>query len=314
MWLGSLAATTDRQLLAACAPKIFLTAPAATLLFAKFLALGLPLRTWSIPELRGFLSKPDSPAEKHFLCFADFGKCQTKSSATMPEQHCVQYFLVDSFVSKNSLAPFFDFQADVAPFHLQADRDCPLSLFRRRVNQMLLALGLSGSESTAQFYADRIALAYTAHAPLPVFFRHFDSTPENETDRRRDFTRRIQTAMKTPDERCKEYMEADFDYVISKFFPDLQLIFRGESNTHFQQFSTLVLSMPACSSLQPFLPSTMEAVIANLHDSDMMTIIQTLPAGTPTSARIALVVKNSTGILTSADGIPLRTVTSLPPN
>ena len=187
-WLPLLTASSSQP----APPRSYsdLTAPAATLLFAKFLALGLPLRTWSIPELRVFLSKPDSPAEKHFLCFADFGKCQTKSSATMPEQHCVQYFLVDSFASKNSLAPFFDFQADVAPFHLQADRDCPLSPFRRRVNQMLLALGLSGSESTAQFDADRIRLAYTAHAPLPVFLRHFDPTPENETDRRRDFTRR----------------------------------------------------------------------------------------------------------------------------
>ena len=89
MWLGSLAATTDRQLLAGCAPKIFLTAPAATLLFAKFLALGLRRRTWSIPELRVFLSKPDSPAEKHFLCFADFGKCQTKSSATSQCQNSI---------------------------------------------------------------------------------------------------------------------------------------------------------------------------------------------------------------------------------
>ena len=305
-WLGALATTADPQLLAACALKIFLTAPAATLLFAKFLALNLPLRPWEIPELRVFLSKPDSPAEKHPLSFTDFGKCQTRTSAnSLMELHVVQYFLVDSFATKNSsLAAFFDFQADLAPFHLQADRDSPLSPFRCRLNQMLLSLKLSGSERTAQYDADCVALAYTAHAPLPFFLQHFDPTPENESERRKDCTRRMENSAKSPDERCRANMEDDFDLVIAKFFPELNLIFRGESDTHFQQFSTLVLSMPGCSSLQPFIPSTMEAVIASLHESGLMTIIQTLPADTTTSARISLVIRNSTGISTSADGTP----------
>ena len=207
-WLGALATTADPQLLAACALKIFLTAPAATLLFAKFLALNLPLRPWEIPELRVFLSKPDSPAEKHPLSFTDFGKCQTRTSAnSLMELHVVQYFLVDSFATKNSsLAAFFDFQADLAPFHLQADRDSPLSPFRCRLNQMLLSLKLSGSERTAQYDADCVALAYTAHAPLPFFLQHFDPTPENESERRKDCTRRMENSAKSPDERCRANM------------------------------------------------------------------------------------------------------------
>ena len=316
-WVAPLVTTSDQQLLAVPATRHFLLAEAFTKIFAsanieEILAHDAP---YSIADLRLMTSSAFPSRPKVNLLLTDFGKVQTKSVqggiAEPSAASLLTFGLFAASAQDSSLAPVFDFQADLAPFHLQADRDTPGGAYTSRFAKFDAVLQLPGTQLSAQSDADRIALVYTTQAPMPHFLTHYDPTPDLAVDRRVDFALRVLNATYSTENRALACMEKHFTHVAMTFFPILMLIFVGGHDSHYQQFATLVLGLPHCSTLKPFLPSTLEVVEQFIIDSGLFAMLKdVVPSALSCAGRVAFALKNCGGASSAVDGTSKSTDTS----